>query len=72
MPYGDGSGPPGGAGKGRGQGRGQGQGRQGGFAAGPGGRCVCPRCGKTLPHRPGTPCYQAVCPDCGIPMIRER
>jgi hypothetical protein len=74
MPYGDGSGPPGGAGKRRGQGQGgrQGQGRRGGFTAGPGGHCVCPRCGKSLPHERGRPCYQAVCPDCGIPMARER
>jgi hypothetical protein len=72
MPYGDGSGPPAGGGKGRRQGGGQGQGGRSGFVAGPGGHCVCPRCGKMVPHQRGKPCYEAVCPDCGIPMTRER
>ena len=73
MPYGDGFGAPGGAGKGWGQGpRGRRQGRQGGLSAGPGGQCICPRCGKALPHQQGTPCYQVVCPDCELPMMRER
>lgn len=72
MPCRDGSGPPAGASKGRGEGRAQGPGTRAGFTAGPGGRCVCPRCGKTLVHQRGTPCYQATCQDCGIPMTRER
>lgn len=57
---------------GRGQGRGQGPGRMGGpRAAGPGGNCVCPNCGKKVPHEAGKPCYEAVCPKCGAQMTRE-
>ena len=65
----------GGGGRGRsggGSGRGQGGGRMGGFAAGPGGSCVCPSCGHTTPHRLGSPCFQQTCPKCGTPMMRKR
>jgi hypothetical protein len=55
--------------RGRG-GRGAGRGRMGGFMAGPGGSCVCPRCGYTAPHTVGTPCYQQTCPKCGSRMTR--
>lgn len=48
-------------GRGRGQGRGQ----------GPAGKCVCPSCGKKIPHRPGVPCSSENCPECGQRMIRE-
>ncbi len=54
----------------RGQWRG-GRGRMGGFAAGPIGECVCPKCGTRIPHEPGKPCSQEKCPKCGTPMIRE-
>jgi hypothetical protein len=47
-------------------------GRMGGFAAGPGGSCVCPSCGYTAPHRLGSPCFQQACPKCGTPMTRKR
>ena len=57
---------------GGGSGRGQGGGRMGGFAAGPGGSCVCPSCGYTAPHRLGSPCFQQACPKCGTPMTRKR
>ncbi len=60
----------GGFGSGRGQGRG-GRGRMGGNAAGPGGYCVCPSCGKKVPHKPGKPCTTMKCPNCGTKMIRE-
>jgi len=53
-------------------GRGGGRGRMGGFGAGPGGNCVCPKCGKKVPHQRGAPCYQVKCPSCGTPMTRER
>jgi hypothetical protein len=73
MPRGDGTGPTGrGPGTGRGKGRGSGRGRQGGFAAGPGGECVCPKCGKTAPHQRGAPCVQMTCPACGAAMTRQR
>lgn len=56
---------------GRGRGRGPGRGRQGGpYAAGPGGECICPNCGKKVPHQAGTPCTQRKCPECGTTMIR--
>jgi len=64
MPRGDGTGPPGG-------GRGQGRGRMGGpFAAGPGGQCVCPKCGHKTSHAQGQPCAQQSCPKCGTRMTR--
>jgi len=73
MPRGDGTGPRGegpGTGRGRGRGRG-GQGRMGGFAAGPGGNCICPNCGHKAAHQAGLPCNQAKCPKCGQLMTRE-
>jgi hypothetical protein len=75
MPRGDGTGPPGGGGAGAGGGRGRGgggRGRMGGFAMGPGGECVCPRCGKTVAHQRGTPCSSLECPECGAKMTRSR
>jgi len=62
-------------GRGRGLGIGGGRGRMGGgFAAGPGGVCVCtnPQCQTELPHQVGVPCYQMKCPKCGSPMVRKR
>lgn len=58
MPRGDGTGPPAG---GRGRGRG----------LGPGGECVCPVCGTSVPHQAGQPCYQVTCPKCGARTIRK-
>ena len=62
----------------RGRGLGLGRGRGGGgrglgggrSAAGPGGQCVCPKCGHKGSHTLGQPCYQQKCPKCGSPMIR--
>jgi hypothetical protein len=75
MPRGDGTGPAGpggGAGRGMGRRQGQGRGRMGGpFAAGPGGNCVCPNCGNTIPHVAGQPCNQRNCPKCGTQMTRQ-
>ncbi len=60
-----------GRGSGRGAGRGAGgRGRMGGFAAGPGGDCVCPKCGAKAAHQVGVPCYQQKCPKCGSAMTR--
>jgi len=58
-----------GMGAGRGAGAG-GRGRMGGFAAGPGGECVCPKCGARAPHQTSVPCYKQKCPKCGSPMTR--
>ena len=55
--------------RGRGS-RGKRRGRMGGFAAGPGGSCVCPGCGYTTSHVMGAPCYQQTCPKCGSRMTR--
>ncbi|HHN46467.1 MAG TPA: hypothetical protein ENN09_03400 [Planctomycetes bacterium] len=74
MPRGDGTGPPGGGGRGKGRGGGVGQGgrgRMGGFAAGPGGGCICPKCGTKVPHQRGMPCSQTRCPGCATPMTRQ-
>ena len=85
MPFGQGRGGQGGAygcgyggsGMGRGRGRGAGGGQGGGGrmggpqAAGPGGTCVCPQCGTTVPHDRGVPCAQMKCPKCGAAMARQ-
>jgi len=55
---------------GRGKGLGGGRGRKGGRSLGPGGKCVCPNCGTSVPHKVGTPCYQIACPKCGTKMTR--
>jgi len=47
-----------------------GSGRMGGFALGPGGYCVCPKCGYKTTHATGTPCYRQKCPKCGSQMTR--
>jgi len=59
-----------GGGRGGGGGGGRGRGRMGGFATGPGGSCVCPRCGYSTSHVIGAPCYQQTCPKCGSRMTR--
>lgn len=70
MPRGDGTGSMG-QGSGRGGQAAGGRGRGGDFAAGPGGNCVCPKCGEKEPHQVGIPCYEKKCPKCGTEMIRE-
>jgi hypothetical protein len=60
-----------GSGEGRGRGAGGGRGRMGGpSAGGPGGECVCPKCGEKTPHTAGKPCVQTACPKCGTPLTR--
>ncbi|MEW6363462.1 MAG: NifB/NifX family molybdenum-iron cluster-binding protein [Acidobacteriota bacterium] len=48
---------------------GQGRGRGG---RGPGGQCVCPKCGRREPHLRGSPCSDEACPVCGSQMMRGR
>jgi len=47
------------------------RGRMGGTALGPGGYCVCPKCGHREAHVVGVPCYKKSCPQCGAKMVRE-
>ena len=42
----------------------------GAYAAGPGGSCVCPKCGYKAPHAPGQPCNRKSCPKCKTAMTR--
>ncbi len=48
----------------------KGRGRMGGTAMGPGGGCVCPKCGYAGPHQRGVPCFEQNCPKCGTKMAR--
>lgn len=52
-------------------GRGRGGRRSGGRGLGPSGFCQCLKCGRNEPHRPGVPCNQTKCPECGSPMMRQ-
>ncbi|MBN1446586.1 MAG: DUF134 domain-containing protein [Bacteroidetes bacterium] len=38
---------------------------------GRGGNCICPKCGKSVPHPQGVPCREMRCPDCGKVLLRE-
>ena len=72
---GKGSGSGGGQGSGmgsrQGRGMGGGQGRNKGGAFGPGGYCVCAKCGEKVPHERGVKCTNLKCPKCGHTLIRE-
>jgi len=37
---------------------------------GPGGWCVCPKCGYKITHQPGIPCSTLECPKCKTPLER--
>lgn len=57
-------------GRGQGQGRG-GRGRGNKPGSGPGGNCICPKCGHKEPHVAGQRCLDRTCPKCGTKMNRE-
>jgi hypothetical protein len=38
---------------------------------GPGGLCICPKCGKKIPHQRGVRCGDHKCPACRTKMVRE-
>ena len=42
-----------------------------GRGMGPGGQCVCPKCGFKKRHEAGIPCMQEKCPKCGKKLMRE-
>lgn len=46
-------------------------GRTGGMRGGPGGFCICTRCGTKVRHERGIPCTEARCPECEQPMVRD-
>ena len=47
-------------------------GRMGGpQAGGPGGYCVCGNCGYKEAHTLAVPCYNKICPKCGLHMTRS-
>jgi len=48
-----------------------GRGRNKGGALGPGGLCMCAKCGEKVPHQRGVKCTTLKCPKCGHTMARE-
>ena len=50
---------------------GGGRGRNRGGAWGPGGYCVCSKCGEKVPHQRGVKCTTIKCPQCGHTLVRE-
>jgi len=44
---------------------------EGAKGGGPGGYCVCPKCGYKILHERGIPCSTLKCPKCKINLIRE-
>lgn len=38
---------------------------------GPGGFCVCPKCGYKVVHQAGIPCFTLKCPNCGVTLERK-
>ena len=63
-----------GRGAGAGRGKGMGNARRGGTAGGSQivKNCVCPSCGKKVPHQRGNPCNEIKCPECEVTLIPEQ
>jgi len=59
------------SGKGKVLGAGGGKGRNKGGSFGPGGFCICAKCGEKVPHQQGVKCTTLKCPKCGKTMVRE-
>lgn len=38
---------------------------------GPGGWCVCHKCGYKTKHERGVRCQEKTCPKCGLKLVRE-
>lgn len=56
-----------------GQGMGwQRKGRMHGEALGPGGDCICPKCGYKKKHQRGVPCSSLKCPKCNVNLTRGK
>lgn len=43
----------------------------GGQGRGPGGECVCEKCGYRAAHQSGIPCSTIKCPNCHVPLERQ-
>ncbi len=46
-------------------------GKNKGGSFGPGGFCICAKCGEKVPHQQGVKCTTQKCPKCGHTMVRE-
>jgi hypothetical protein len=46
-------------------------GKNKGGAMGPGGFCICAKCGEKITHQQGIKCTKLKCPKCGHTMVRE-
>lgn len=46
-------------------------GKNKGGSMGPGGYCMCAKCGEKIPHTQGVKCTTLKCPKCGHTMVRE-
>ncbi|MCK5176710.1 MAG: hypothetical protein KAQ92_03220, partial [Candidatus Aenigmarchaeota archaeon] len=47
------------------------KGKMQGYAFGPGGYCVCSKCGYKIKHKRGVSCTSIKCPKCNIALVRK-